>query len=156
MAPLKSASVAWSIKGKLLVVGFSCWFMHMCIFSDALPTKRPMASALDLKLELMCRSNVQLRGDFRSTRAAGFQLWGVMGGGVNRALQIGEGGGLGKRAQLTRPIISIGTKGTRRKFYCLQQVHLVENLPQATHIQNRVKTTSIRAKICFTYLGWSF
>ena len=28
-----------------------------------------------------------------------------------------------------------------RKFYCLQQVHLAENLPRATHTQNRVKTT---------------
>ena len=27
------------------------------------------------------------------------------------------------------------------KFYCLQQVNLAENLPQATHTQNRVKTT---------------
>ena len=27
------------------------------------------------------------------------------------------------------------------KFYCLRQVHLAENLPQATHTQNRVKTT---------------
>ena len=28
-----------------------------------------------------------------------------------------------------------------RKFYCLQQVHLAENLPQATHTKIRVKTT---------------
>ena len=28
-----------------------------------------------------------------------------------------------------------------QKFYCLRQVHLAENLPQATHAQNRVKTT---------------
>ena len=27
------------------------------------------------------------------------------------------------------------------KFYCLRQVHLAENLPQATHTQDRVKTT---------------
>ena len=27
------------------------------------------------------------------------------------------------------------------KFYCLRQVHLAENLPQATHTQNRVKNT---------------
>ena len=27
------------------------------------------------------------------------------------------------------------------KFFCLRQVHLAENLPQATHTQNRVKTT---------------
>ena len=44
----------------------------------------------------------------------------------------------------------------RSKFYCLRQVHLAENLPQATHTQNRVKTTQMRAKACFTYLGWSF
>ena len=31
--------------------------------------------------------------------------------------------------------------GGVRKFYCLRQVHLAENLPQATHTQNRVKTT---------------
>ena len=42
-----------------------------------------------------------------------------------------------------------------RKFYCLRQVHVAENLPQATHTRNRVKTTSIRAKKCFTYHGWS-
>ena len=28
-----------------------------------------------------------------------------------------------------------------KKFYCLQQVHLAGNLPQATHTQNRIKTT---------------
>ena len=28
-----------------------------------------------------------------------------------------------------------------RKLYCLRQVHLAENLPRATHTQNRVKTT---------------
>ena len=28
-----------------------------------------------------------------------------------------------------------------RKFYCLRQVHLAENLPRATHTQNRVETT---------------
>ena len=28
-----------------------------------------------------------------------------------------------------------------RKFYCLRQVHLAENLPRATHPQNRVETT---------------
>ena len=33
-----------------------------------------------------------------------------------------------------------GTK-TLSKFYCLRQVHLAENLLQATHTQNRVKTT---------------
>ena len=27
------------------------------------------------------------------------------------------------------------------KFYCLRQVYLVENLHQATHTQDRVKTT---------------
>ena len=27
------------------------------------------------------------------------------------------------------------------KFYCLRQVHLAENLPRATHTQNRVETT---------------
>ena len=27
------------------------------------------------------------------------------------------------------------------KFYCLRQVHLAENLPQATHTLNRLKTT---------------
>ena len=27
------------------------------------------------------------------------------------------------------------------KFYCLRQVHLAENLLQATHTQNREKTT---------------
>ena len=32
-------------------------------------------------------------------------------------------------------------KNQFRKFYCLRQVHLVENLPQATHTLNRVKTT---------------
>ena len=32
-------------------------------------------------------------------------------------------------------------KNQFRKFYCLRQVHLAENLPQATHTQNRVKTT---------------
>ena len=39
------------------------------------------------------------------------------------------------------------------KFYCLRQVHLAENLPRATHTQNRVETTQIRAKTSFTYLG---
>ena len=29
-----------------------------------------------------------------------------------------------------------------QKFCCLWQVHLAENLPQATHTQNRVKTKS--------------
>ena len=29
----------------------------------------------------------------------------------------------------------------RSKFYCLRQVHLAENLPRATHTQNRVETT---------------
>ena len=29
----------------------------------------------------------------------------------------------------------------RGKFYCLRQVHLAENLPQATHTRNGVKTT---------------
>ena len=29
----------------------------------------------------------------------------------------------------------------KKKFYCLRQVHLAENLPQATHTQNRVKIT---------------
>ena len=28
-----------------------------------------------------------------------------------------------------------------RKFCCLRQVHLAENLPQATHTQNKEKTT---------------
>ena len=42
------------------------------------------------------------------------------------------------------------------KFYCLRQVHLAENLPQATHTQKRLKTTYVWAKTCFTYLGWSF
>ena len=27
------------------------------------------------------------------------------------------------------------------KFYCLRQVHLAKNLPQATYIENRVKNT---------------
>ena len=44
----------------------------------------------------------------------------------------------------------------KKKFYCLQQVHLANILPQATHTLNSVKTTSIRPKKCFTYLGWSF
>ena len=29
----------------------------------------------------------------------------------------------------------------KKKFYCLRQVHLAENLPRATHTQNRVETT---------------
>ena len=32
-------------------------------------------------------------------------------------------------------------KKNLQKFYCLRQVHLAENLPQATQTQNRVKTT---------------
>ena len=28
-----------------------------------------------------------------------------------------------------------------KKVYCLRQVHLAENLPRATHTQNRVETT---------------
>ena len=47
-------------------------------------------------------------------------------------------------------------KNQFQKFYCLRQLHLAENLLQATHTQNRVKTTEIRPKTCFTYLGWSF
>ena len=31
--------------------------------------------------------------------------------------------------------------GNFGKFYCLRQVHLAENLPRATHTQNRVETT---------------
>ena len=38
----------------------------------------------------------------------------------------------------------------REKFYCLWQVDLAENLPQATHTLNGVKTIYIQAKICFT------
>ena len=29
----------------------------------------------------------------------------------------------------------------KEQFYCLRQAHLAENLRQATHTQNRVKTT---------------
>ena len=29
----------------------------------------------------------------------------------------------------------------KKKIYCLRQVHLAENLPRATHTQNRVETT---------------
>ena len=37
------------------------------------------------------------------------------------------------------------------KFYCLRQVHLAENLPQAAHTQNRVNTTLILPKARFAY-----
>ena len=40
------------------------------------------------------------------------------------------------------------------KFYCLWQVHPVENLPQAAHTKNRVKTTQIRATYNMLYISW--
>ena len=40
------------------------------------------------------------------------------------------------------------------KFYCLWQGTSKQH--QATHTQNRVKTTLMWATTCFTYLGWSF
>jgi len=40
------------------------------------------------------------------------------GGGFNRA-QNNLGGGLGKRAQLTRPIISVGAKGYLHVYLCI-------------------------------------
>ena len=38
-------------------------------------------------------------------------------------------------------IVSVTCTSRFSKFYCLRQVHLAENLPQATHTQNRVKAT---------------
>ena len=36
--------------------------------------------------------------------------------------------------------IIVSGHNIKTKFYCLRQVHLAENLPQATHTLNRVKT----------------
>ena len=56
--------------------------------------------------------------------------------------QIGIGGAdLAFHFEFAHWILFFVLPPTDRKFYCLRQVHLAENLPRATHTQNRVETT---------------
>ena len=45
---------------------------------------------------------------------------------------------------------------TEVKFYCLWQVHLAENLPQATHTQNRAKLHKYGVKHALRILDGHF
>ena len=58
----------------------------------------------------------------------------LQGGGVRT-------GGLSHEEISHRVYFAQWPENPEGKFYCLRQVHLAENLLQATHIQNREKTT---------------
>ena len=70
----------------------------------------------------------------------------LRGGGGDMDARRRRGGGVGEKGFRVGPFVLCKNGCWRRrcrntKFYCLRQVHLTENLPQATHTQNRVNTT---------------
>ena len=60
--------------------------------------------------------------------------WGVPGEGNLPFLRLGE-------SKAVPLVENMGNNTKNRQFDCRWQVHLAQNLPQATHTQNRVTTT---------------